>query len=217
MSSQVETARQVTRQFCLDFVEHPYQCYTEHGLHALFFTRLYHALPDHQRYTWWNGHQVCVIQKEYPTAHNLGKSKRQHWDISLIRTPLEATDEDEKRPYDFFKLAAAVELGMNVPKKHLVEDIRRLCHKRSNVEQGFVVHLYRLTKPKAKFSRRDWSVKSPRILTPKEANESVAGKRVEVLYGMADSTGTYESGVWLLGEGEPTKLAAGGMVSDQLK
>ena len=42
-------------------------------------------------------------------------------------------------------------------------------------------------------------------------------KGTRVLYGMADSTGTYESGVWLLGEGEPTKLATGGVVAGELR
>jgi len=217
MSSQIETIRQVTRQFCLDFVEHPYLCYTEHGLHALHFTRLYHALPDHQRYTWWNGHQMCVIQKEYPTAHNLGKFKRQHWDIAVIQTPPQSTAEKEKPSYDYLKLAAVVEFGMNEARKHLVEDIRRLCHKHSHVDQRFVVHLYRLSQSKAKVSGRDWPPNSPQILRLEEANELAAGKPVEVLYGMADSTGTYEPGVWLLGEGEPKKLAAGGVVSGELK
>ena len=40
---------------------------------------------------------------------------------------------------------------------------------------------------------------------------------MEVLYGMADSTGTYESDVWLLGEGEPKNLTAGGVVSGELR
>ena len=112
MTSQVEIVRQVTKQFCLDFVKDPYLCYTEHGLHALLFTKLFNALPHDQRYALHDDHrQVCVIQKEYPTAHDLDKSKRQHWDISVIRTPLEIADENEERSYDFLRLAAAVTLS----------------------------------------------------------------------------------------------------------
>ena len=76
MSSQIEIVRRITKEFCLEFVENPYCCYTEHGLHARLFTRLYNALPDDQRYRCWDGHQVCVIQQEYPTAHDLDKSRR---------------------------------------------------------------------------------------------------------------------------------------------
>jgi hypothetical protein len=36
-------------EFCKEFVEHPYLCYTEHGLHALFFARLYERLPSPMR------------------------------------------------------------------------------------------------------------------------------------------------------------------------
>jgi hypothetical protein len=51
--------------FCKEFLSEPYLCYTEHGLHALFFTRLYMALPEALRYRRWNTNKVCTIQKEY--------------------------------------------------------------------------------------------------------------------------------------------------------
>ena len=76
-------------EFCKEFIEHPYLCYTEHGLHALFFARLYEKLPKSMRYFDFHKHRVCVIQKEYPTDHSLGKSRRQNWDISVITPPAE--------------------------------------------------------------------------------------------------------------------------------
>ena len=75
-------------KFCKDFVEHPYRCYTEHGLHALFYTKLYNALPEPALYRDVGGREMCVIQKEYPTHDSIGRSRRQHWDIAVIKTPV---------------------------------------------------------------------------------------------------------------------------------
>jgi len=73
----VETVRQTIIQFCTEFMEHPYLCYTEHGQHALFYARLYNALSPEHRYTIWRGQKIGVVQKEYPTAGKLGKPRRQ--------------------------------------------------------------------------------------------------------------------------------------------
>jgi hypothetical protein len=57
---------------------------------------LYKALPAHLRYPGYekdgNCYKVCAIQKEYPTAHKIGKSIRQNWDIAVIKTPLEIVE-----------------------------------------------------------------------------------------------------------------------------
>jgi hypothetical protein len=90
MTEQCEKVRTVATDFCTEFVKNPYLCYTEHGLHALFYTKLYNALTPAERYTEWAAHRVCVIQKEYPTARSLGKPRRQNWDIALIKTPPES-------------------------------------------------------------------------------------------------------------------------------
>src|SRR3954447_26664882 len=73
--------------FCNVTIDHPYRCYTEHGLHALFYTKLYNALPEAARYSDVGGREMCVIQKEYPTDDSIGRSRRQHWDIAVIKTP----------------------------------------------------------------------------------------------------------------------------------
>ena len=155
---------------CLEFAEQPYICYTEHGLHALFFSRLYNALPEDLRYFEWDGRRVCAIQKEYATADNLGKSKRQHWDIAVLRNPPATRREN---PYDFFEIEAAVEFGLNASKAHLLEDMRRLSHRFSNVRTGYAVHLYRVSEG---LSKRDLSPRSTRIW-PGES----AAKREELL------------------------------------
>jgi hypothetical protein len=201
MSEIISYVRSAVREFCLEFVADPYLCYTEHGLHALFYTRLYQALPAGQRYTTWQGQKVCVVQKEYATAGNLGKPQRQHWDIAVIKTPPESLVGDPALSYDYLKLAAAVEFGMNEAGEHLLDDIERLCHPDSNVEQGFVVHLYRLSRPGAQFSNRDWSPRSPRILSPERVAKLARGRPVEMYYGMHDSTGRYVSRVWRLNPG----------------
>jgi hypothetical protein len=33
------------------------------------------------------GREMCVIQKEYPTQDSIGRSRRQHWDVAVIKTP----------------------------------------------------------------------------------------------------------------------------------
>ena len=45
MSDQIGVVRRTARQFCRQLTTSPYLSYTEHGLHALFFTMLYDFLP----------------------------------------------------------------------------------------------------------------------------------------------------------------------------
>jgi hypothetical protein len=184
--------RQTIEGLCLEFAEQPYVCYTEHGLHALFFSRLYDALREDQRYFEWNGRRVCAIQKEYATAHDLGKSKRQHWDIAVLRNPPATRGE---HPYDFFKIDAAVEFGLNEGKEHLLDDMRRLSHTSSNVGTGYAVHLYRISEG---LSERDMSPRSARMWPGGSAAErnrllaEVRTTKVTVYYVLVDSTGTHK-------------------------
>jgi hypothetical protein len=85
----LETIRKTIIEFCLNFATQPYLCYTEHGQHALFYSMLYNKIPEEQRYVTYKSHKICALQKEYPTAGLLGKLKRQHWDIAIIKTPVE--------------------------------------------------------------------------------------------------------------------------------
>ena len=103
-------------KFTLEFIQNPYLCYTEHGQHARFYQMLYDELDVSQRYFTCMGQKVCVIQKEYPTAGNLSKPQRQHWDIAIIKSPAESAP-DKKPSYDYLKLKAVVEFGMNEAKR----------------------------------------------------------------------------------------------------
>ena len=177
---------------CLEFAEQPYLCYTEHGLHALFFNRLYNALSDNQRHFEWEGRRICAVQKEYATAHDLGKSKRQHWDIAVLKNP-PATKG--KHPYDLFEIEAAVEFGLNEGRDHLLEDMRRLSHKSSNVGKGYAVHLYRISEG---LSERDMSPRSTRVWPGESAAKKdrllarVRKTNVIVYYVLVDSSGVHK-------------------------
>ena len=39
----IDSVRSTAKEFCLEFVQNPYLCYTEHGLHARFYAMLYNA------------------------------------------------------------------------------------------------------------------------------------------------------------------------------
>jgi hypothetical protein len=188
----------VLKDFCVEFYSEPYICYTEHGLHTLFFSRLYDALPENKRFFEWNGRKVCAIQKEYATAHALGKSKRQHWDIAVLRNPLATRKE---YPYDFFEIDAAVEFGLNAGESHLREDMRRLAHPYSNVRTKFVAHFYRISEG---ISKRDLSPRSTRIWpgqSMKKKEDLLAEIRktnVTVYYVLVDSTLRHQPEVLVL-------------------
>jgi hypothetical protein len=193
--NMLDIIRKTIEDFCIEFVENPYLCYTEHGQHALFYTNLYNKLPEEQRYVTWNSKKVCVLQKEYPTAHDLDKSQRQHWDIAVLSDPPHSKSlKSNVEEYDYLTLTAAIEFGMNEEKTHLLEDIRRLCHDKANVMHGFIVHLYRLSDAGSKFSGRDWSPNSKQILTPEDVCKLSEQKSIEIFYGMADSTGKHKTG-----------------------
>jgi len=205
MTEQSEKVRAVATDFCAEFVKNPYLCYTEHGLHALFYTKLHNALTPAERYTEWAGHRICVIQKEYPTALPLGKPRRQNWDIAVIKTPPES-HPDSQPSYDYLRLAAVVELGMNEAQEHFEDDLSRLCHADANIENGFIIHLYRISGPEVQVSGRDWAPNSKRILTCEEVAELVGDEAVEVFYGLADSTGTHASGAWSIIDGNIQRI-----------
>jgi hypothetical protein len=192
----VEVTRHTLLDFCKEFIARPYLCYTEHGLHALFFSRLYNALPEDSRYAACNGQELCVVQKEYPTAHNLGKSRRQHWDISLIKTPV--VPPARPNAFDYLPLAAVVEFGLNCPSDHLEDDITRLCHPEANVDRRFVVHLYRLSSVAGKVSGRDWSPESAILCSRGSIQVVLRNRPVEVFFGVVDATGANPSGLWVI-------------------
>ena len=205
LKQQIDIVRQSIINFCKEFIIHPYLCYTEHGQHALFYSMLLQALPESMRYAFWQGKKVCVVQKEYPTAGKLGKPQRQHWDISLLKTSL-ASITNDSNSFDYLNLLAVVEFGMNETEEHLIDDINRLCHEDAHVDHGFIVHLYRLSKPGNRFSNRDWSPKSPRILSMEAVKQLSVDYPIEIYYALVDDTQSHQSGVWLINQGEMNSL-----------
>ena len=186
---------QTILSFCRNFLTSPYLCYTEHGMHALFYTQLYNALPPEARYLYWQDQQVCVLQKEYPTADPLGKPRRQHWDIAVLKNPAECL-AGKQHSYDYLCLAAVIEFGLNEAWNHLEDDIQRLSHPGANVDRGYFVHLYRLATPKAALSGRDWSNASAQICPVESVAARLAGTQVTGYYGMFDAGGRYPDGLW---------------------
>ena len=199
---EVPILRQAIKDFTLEFVKEPYLCYTEHGQHARFYAQLSNALPGEEQYFLWGGKKVCVIQKEYPTTTDLDRTRRQHWDISLIKNPPEIAMPEEPRPYDFFILSAAVEFGLNESFDHLENDIERLCHPEANVENPFLVHLYRLTNPGNQRSRRDLSNGSNKIVSIEKAAKMTKNNPVEIFYGIYDDANSAACGAWRLYDGK---------------
>lgn len=178
--------------FCKEFIEHPYLCYTEHGLHARFYHQLYKALPPNLRYTELDGKKICTVQKEYPTADALEKPQRQHWDIAVIQTPL--SSHIGKTPtYDYLTLDSVVEFGLNATREHLVDDIDRLCHPNSNVKNRYIAHFYRLSN---KISNRDWSPKSKQLLNINEIYRLVQNRDITIFFCVFDDTNRVESDAW---------------------
>ncbi|MBW1672964.1 MAG: hypothetical protein JRJ45_04840 [Deltaproteobacteria bacterium] len=55
-------------------------------------------------------------------------------------------------------------------------------------------------------SARDWSSNSARIISEDSVAKITAEKPVEVLYGMSDCTGSYNSGLSLIRRGEISPL-----------
>ncbi len=200
-----EIIRNAIKDYCIEFTKYPYLCYTEHGLHALFFNRLYTNIPKERHYFEWEGKKVCVIQKEYPTASKLDKPTRQHWDISIIKTPPEVVPKRDTT-YDFLRLYAAIEFGMNEGQEHLIEDIRRLSHPESYVDNKFVVHFYRISDL---ISGRDWTPRSKRILSTTEIQSFVGDSEVEVFFAQVDETKTHETGFWHINKSSVTKIGGG--------
>jgi len=194
----LDKVRQSLDDFCVEFVKSPYLCYTEHGLHVRFCSILSERLTEQEMYGKLGDDTVCVIQKEYRTAHNLGKSKCQHWDVAVLRDPLTASSKPE---YDHLMIEAAIEFGLNEGKKHLCEDIRRLSHPLSNVESGFAVHLYRVSES---MSKRDKNPKS-RMIWPRDdlsdLKKLVVDSDVSVYYALVDRTGTLRSRAYRIDDG----------------
>lgn len=190
----VTLTRDELEGFCHEFLEHPYLCYTEHGLHSRFASRLYRAMPEGSRYLTVGGYRICRTQKEYPTHMDLDRSKRQHWDVSMIaqadRLPTCVY------PLDHMPSATVIEFGLNEPLAHLWDDIERLSHDGSNLHQGFAAHFYRLSENSSRPSARDCSPGAKHVRAAPAIQPLLAGTNIEVILVVVDPTKRNASGVW---------------------
>jgi hypothetical protein len=205
----IDVVRKTIQDFCAEFIRDPYLCYTEHGQHALFYAKLFNALSEEELYATrkdpktGRDMRICTIQKEYPTAEDLGESRRQHWDLAVLSREGIVCD-DRRMGYDYLPVLAAIEFGMNAPEKHLCHDIERLTHKDAKVKHAFIVHLDRLSD---QASRRDWSCHSKRIVALERVIALSEMNPVELYYAMADGTQTRETGAWCVKDGEERRIA----------
>lgn len=54
-----------------------------------FFHKVMSKLKEEQKHVYFENNKVCRVQKEYPIAFDLDKSRRQNWEISVIEKPIE--------------------------------------------------------------------------------------------------------------------------------
>jgi hypothetical protein len=205
----METGRMVERAaegFCKQFLRSPYLACTEQGLHALFCSDLLSMMPAGRSHPEWRGKKVCVVQPGYRSPDNLGRSKAQHWDIAVLRTPLEPLSP-RKASYDLLRLSAIVEFGLNPAREHLEDDIDRLAHGSVSADRKFIIHLYRLSAAGKRFSGRDLTPKSSQVLKVREAQGYLDARKkdpgITIYYAMSDLTGTFGSQLWRLEWGLP--------------
>lgn len=202
--------RESLQNLCFEFVESPYLAYTEHGVHALFYQRLLDAIPENRRYVDWLEQHTLVVQKEYPTATNLGKSKRQHWDVSIIRNPPKSLCEG-KDSFDYLRLEAAIEFGLNADEEHIQEDLRRLTHAQANLDSAFAVHLVRISGTgESRFSGRDASPRSSIVSLADVERLARLRKHqeVDIYYAVSDMSDekNLQSGVWHIVGGKTARI-----------
>ena len=184
MSSIEELVEDTIESFCFDFIESPYLCYTEHGLHALFYHRLLTDLSINERCIEVDGKgsnrkRICMVQKEYPMAEKRKKdSKRAHWDIAVLNSEQKV---DSKKWYDRLKLNSVEEFGLNEKMDHVSDDISRICFNQHNgsIQNGFVVHLYRFSKS---ISGRDWQNRHKGYALPGDIRKKIGRKQNLVAY-----------------------------------
>jgi len=183
-----EIVRETIEQFCQEFMKNPYRCYTEHGIHALFYHDLLENIPESLRFLRKekDGKEICIAQKEYPMADSGGKSRRAHWDIAVLNPFLENAGEPW---YDFLKLNSVVEFCLNEGEVHLKDDKERLM-KAANIDHKYIVHLFRVSNGE---SRKDLKPNSARIISRGKFEEIMRGSGISSHYIMVDGTSRHEN------------------------
>jgi len=199
-----ELVEHAIEDFCLGFLESPYLCYTEHGLHAMFYHRLMDALPNKRKYMRVDGREICTVQKEYKMGNKVGKSRKAHWDIAVLE---ENQSADRENWYDLLGLNSVVEFGLNAQEGHLEDDVKRLSHGESGVQNRFIVHLYRYSKS---ITKRDWQNEHEAFISPEEIDAKIRehGSRVVAYFALVDDTDGSKQGPWRIdGKSAPSLVS----------
>lgn len=143
---------------------------------------------------------------------NLDRSRRQHWDVSLIANVTELPQCQQ--PYDHLSLAAVVEFGLNCDLDHLKDAIQRLSHHGSNLHQGFISHLFGLFASHMRPSARDWSPYSVRLHATDAIQPLLEGTTIEVYLGVIDPTNANPTGLWKITSSAIVTLATAGLPAE---
>jgi len=189
--------------FCFEFLARPYLCYTEHGLHALFYASLVGNIPEKKRLVRVGDKDIHVVQKEYPMVDKQGRSKRAHWDIAVLD---DVQTSNRQRWYDTLGLNSAIEFGLNESIDHLRRDVQRLSHEESGMKRGYIVHLHRFSRF---VTRRDWIRKHARAATTASIDSILRkeGRNVTAYFVVVDGVTGMRGGPWRLdGRSEPLLL-----------
>jgi hypothetical protein len=190
--------------FCFEFLARPYLCYTEHGLHALFYASLVGNIPEKERTVRVGDKDIHVVQKEYPMVDKQGRSKRAHWDIAVLD---DVQTSDRLRWYDTLRLNSAIEFGLNESIDHLRRDVQRLSHENSGMKRGYIIHLHRFSRS---VTRRDWIREHARAASRASIDSILRneGRNVTAYFVGVDSVTGTRDGPWRLdGRSEPRLLS----------
>jgi hypothetical protein len=202
LPSTAEVVRCALEDFLTDFLESPYLCYTEHGMHALFYHRLMNSLPNESLHIRVGGRDVCAVQKEYRMGSDVGKSRKAHWDIAVLEKSQSAESENW---YDNLRLNSVAEFGLNSDGGHFEDDVERLSHELSGVLNCFIVNLYRYSKS---LTGRDWQNEHEAFVSPIEMNNTIRkhGNKVVAYFAMVDDTTGRRDGPYRIdGKSSPSK------------
>jgi hypothetical protein len=199
--------------FCIFFFKNPYVEYSEHGIHALFFHQLYENFNSNEipRYGHYLNEQVCLIQKEYRMSGKCGGTKAAHWDVCVLKEPLESRNDTniqiKSRPnsYDFLEINSIIEFGLKANLSHLNNDVDRLCHPECKARGKFIVHLERFSDS---FSQRDFPLNSKNELPTKaQMIDLTKNNNVIIYYVRTNKNNKNDQRMWKFVNGNLTDLS----------
>jgi len=203
-----DIVEETIERFCFEFLDSPYLCYTEHGIHALFYHRFLERMPEERRIIKANGKDICIIQKEYCTWDKLIRTRRANWDIAVLCENQSGNRDKDHYWYDCLELNSVIEFGLNPGESnHVRGDVERLSHEKARVNRKYIVHLYRFSQAT---TRKDWKTDKPKALVrPDKINDMIKenGNKVIAYWALYnDKTGKGEGPYRIDGKSEPSLL-----------